>query len=106
MRDRGRVWFVFVPELCGAGGREDISRKLWLFCGWKRPGGSVDGRSLLEVANIGGWPESTVTVKERGRRRGCDVDVNVDSTQTMERFPGRRLVGTMENGSVSLPSAM
>ncbi|KAI8525495.1 hypothetical protein RHMOL_Rhmol13G0234400 [Rhododendron molle] len=87
----------------------DISRKFWAFCGWKRSDGVVGARSFKEVAEIGGWPVNSVTVKEKGRRhRGCDVDVNVnvDSPDGIMRFLGRYLAGKPENGALALPSAM
>lgn len=107
VKDRGRFWYVLLPEMCGSGGWVDISRKFWAFCGWKHSDGVVDGRSFKEVAEIGGWRANFVTVKEKGRRhRGCDVDVNVDSTDGIMSFLGRCLVGKLENGALALPSAM
>lgn len=104
VRDNGRFWYVLFPELCGAGGWVDISRKFWDFCGWKRSNGLVDRRSFLAVANIDGWPANTVAVEEKGnKRRDCAVEVKVDSTQSITRY----LVGNMENGATALPpSAM
>lgn len=107
VNDNRRVWYVMMPELCGNGGWVDISRKFWEFYGWRRPGGRVDGRSFVEVEKIGGWPANTVVVVEnREKRRDCDVEVEVDSTQNNERFLGRCLVGWMENGALALPMGM
>ncbi|KAG5531628.1 hypothetical protein RHGRI_026297 [Rhododendron griersonianum] len=107
VRDSGRAWHVLVLELCGNGGWVDISKNFWAFCGRSRSEGRVDGRSFLEAANIGGWPENTMAVEEKGeKRRGCDVDVRADSTQKMMRFLERCLVGRMEKGGVALPVAM
>ncbi|KAI8547767.1 hypothetical protein RHMOL_Rhmol07G0221100 [Rhododendron molle] len=107
VRVSGRAWHVLVPELCGNGGWVDISKKFWAFCGRSCSEGRVDGRSFLEVANIGEWPENTVAVGEKGeKRRGCDVDVRDDSTQKMMRFLERCLVGRMEKGGLALPAAM
>ncbi|KAG5556986.1 hypothetical protein RHGRI_007290 [Rhododendron griersonianum] len=107
VRDGGRIWSVCLPELSGSGGWVDISRKFWEFCGWKRLGGQIDGRSFVDVANIGDWPTNTVEVVEKARkRRGCDVEVRAKSTQHTTRFLGRCLVGRLEEGVAVLPSAM
>lgn len=77
----------------------DISRKFWEFCGWKSLGGLIDGRSFVDVANIGDWPVNTVEVLEKERKRkGCDVEVRAESTQNTSRFLGRCLVGRREEG--------
>lgn len=74
----------------------DISRKFWAFCGWKRSNGLVNGKSFLAVANIDGLPANTVVVEDKGNKhRDCDVEVKVDSTQSITRC----LVGNMENGA-------
>lgn len=70
-------------------------------------GGQIDGRSFVDVANIGVWPTNTVEVAEKAKkRRGCDVEVRTESTQHTTRFLGRCLVGRLEEGVAELPSAM
>ncbi|KAH7859110.1 hypothetical protein Vadar_031653 [Vaccinium darrowii] len=102
VKDKGSVRHVFLPELGGAGGWVDVSKKFWAFCGWKRSGGLVDGRSFKDVANISGWPVNTVVVEEIGRmRKGCDVEVRVDSTESNMNFLGTCLVGRLEDDSVA-----
>ncbi|KAI8559171.1 hypothetical protein RHMOL_Rhmol04G0152400 [Rhododendron molle] len=66
----------------------------------------VDGRSFLAVANIDGWPANTVAIEKGNKRRDCDVEVKVNSTQSITRYLGRCLVGNMENGVKALQSAM
>ncbi|KAI8548492.1 hypothetical protein RHMOL_Rhmol07G0277600 [Rhododendron molle] len=107
VRDNGRVWFVLISKLRGYCGWGDISRKYWAFCGWKRAGGLTDSRSFLKFANIDGWPDNTVVVKDRERRRRvCDVEVMVESTKRIMRVLGRCLVGKMEIGALMLLSAL
>ncbi|KAG5544183.1 hypothetical protein RHGRI_016811 [Rhododendron griersonianum] len=61
----------------GVGGY--LEKNLGVLC-YRRSEGIVEGRSFLEAASIGGWPENTVAVEEKGeKRRGCDVDVRADS---------------------------
>lgn len=107
VRVRERMWFVILPELGGAGGWVDISRKFWAFCGWRRSDGALDGRSFLKVASIDGWPSNNVVVEKEGqRRKGCDIEVRAESTEKSMCFLGRCLVGRLENGAVKLPAAM
>ncbi|KAI8572482.1 hypothetical protein RHMOL_Rhmol01G0202600 [Rhododendron molle] len=62
---------------------------------------------IKDVANIGGWPENTVAVKEKGKKhKGCDVEVLVESTQSSMSFLGSCLVGRLEEGVTDLPAAM
>lgn len=62
---------------------------------------------IKDVANIGGWLENTVAVKEKGKKhKGCDVEVLVESTQSSMSFLGSCLVGRLEEGVTDLPSAM
>lgn len=81
VRDSGRGWYVLLPELCGNGGWVDILKKIWAFCGYRRTEGIVDGRSFLEAASIGGWPENTVAVEEKGKNEGVAMGMlRADST--------------------------
>lgn len=98
---------MLLPELCGIGGWVDVSGKFWAFCGWKSSGGVVDGRSFKDAANISGWPVNTVVVEEVGRkRRRCDVEVRVESTESNMNFLGRCLVGRLEDEYLAQPATL
>lgn len=49
VKDSGRFRYVLLPELCGAGGWVDISKKFLSFCGWKCLEGFVDGSSFSDL---------------------------------------------------------